>query len=355
VDCLVPADGWVARTFSAVGAVAVGRYEALTYARRPLDLVRMAGRLAGEVRGLRMAIRRRRADRVVVVSTSLPSALVAARLERAPAIVYAAEIQHRGGSAARRASARLLIRATALLADSIVCCSQTVASQYPAATVAAVAPPPIDPDLAAGDRARGRARLELGDEPCVLVVGALSHGRGQDIAIRALAAVRRSIPDARLVVVGDPHPRPADIEFAAELRALAGATGVEDAVVFAGTTDAMADLYAAADVVVNPARVPEGFGRVAPEALVAGRPVVATRVGAIEEVLRDGVTAVLVPPEDPERLAAEVVRLLHDPDLATRLVTAGRAHALERYSVAADIAAWKGALEKLPVRTPRGR
>lgn len=355
MHCLVPADDWVARTYGAFGDVAIGRYAALTYARSPLELARLTRRLAWEVRGFRAAIRRRRPHRVVVVSTSLPSALIAARLERVPVVVYAAEIQHRDRSRARGAWGHLLVRATALAADTIVSCSRTVASQYPARKASAVTYPPIEPELAAGDRVRGRARLGLGEEPCVLTVGALSHGRGQDVAIRALAAVRRSVPDARLAIVGKPHPRPVDIEFAAELRGVARAAGVEDAVVFVGATDAVADLYAAADVVVNPARVPEGFGRVAPEALVAGRPVVATRAGAVEEVLRDGVTGVLVPPEDPDRLAAEVVRLLRDADLAARLVSAGRADALERFTVAADLAVWNRALRQLPVRTPRGR
>src|SRR5262249_23569646 len=83
-----------------------------------------------------------------------------------------------------------------------------------------------------------------------------------------------------------------------------------------------------ADVCVVPSRWEEAFCLAAAEPLARGRPVVATRVGAIPELVRDGVTGLLVPRRDPPALAAAIRRLLETPELASALGRAGRAHVL---------------------------
>ncbi|HEX8066172.1 MAG TPA: glycosyltransferase family 4 protein [Thermoleophilaceae bacterium] len=362
VETIVPQPGAVADEYAALGPVSVARHESLTFARRPPEAARLARRLARDVRGFRGAIRRRRPDLVLAITTTLPALAVAARLEGVPVVVYAAEIYDQGwkGSRLPPTAGRLLAELTARSADGIVCPSPAVAAQFPrrAGIPVAVAHPPIDGSYAHGDRERGRERYGVrGADPCVAVVGALSRGRGQDVALRALRLVRRRLPAARLLLVGAPHPRPVDLEYAAELRALAGELGVADAVVFAGATASIPDVYASADLVVNPARVAESFGRVAAEALVASRPVVASRVGALEEVVRDGVDGVLVDPDDPEALAAAIVALWEDPGLRERLVTAGREAVAARFTVEANREAWRTVLERVVpgLSTPRGR
>jgi glycosyltransferase involved in cell wall biosynthesis len=351
VDFVVPEPGAAATTYGELGPVAVGRYGALVYARGTRERLRLARGLIRDVRTFRHELRRRRPDVVIAVTTVLPAVVVAARLERVRSVVYAAEVyaQDWKGSLALRLWGTLLAGATASLADGVVCCSQTVADQFRFAsrrTRLEVAYPPIGEDYADGDRRRGRERYGLGDtRPVIAVVGNLSRGRGQDVALRALPLVRRSLPEARLLVVGLPHPRPVDREYAAELRRLADELGVAGDVVFAPPTDAMADVYAAADVVVNPARFAEPFGRVAPEALVAGRPVVASRVGALPEVIRDGVDGLLVAPDDPAQLAAAVIRCIDDPDAAARMVESGRRRVRERFGHEQDLAAWTAVLE----------
>jgi glycosyltransferase involved in cell wall biosynthesis len=311
---------------------------------------------ARDVRLFRRELRRRRPDIVVAVTTVLPALLVAARLERVPAVVYAAELYGQEWKAAPllRIWGGLLARTTAALSRGVVGCSQAVAAQFPAArgTPVEVAYPPIAREYAEGDRERGRARFGVEDaQPCLAVVGSITRARGQDVAVRALVRVRERHPAARLLVVGAPHPRPVDIAFAEELHALAAQLGVAEAVSFAGPVTsghgvrAMADVYAAADIVINPARFAEPFGRVAPEALVAGRPVVATRVGAIPEAIRDGVDGLLVPRDDPDALTKAVLRLLDEPELAARLVASGRERVLERFGAEQDRAAWARVLE----------
>ncbi|MGH2589457.1 MAG: glycosyltransferase family 4 protein, partial [Actinomycetota bacterium] len=169
-------------------------------------------------------------------------------------------------------------------------------------------------------------------EPLVVAVGNVTRGRGQDILIRALPEIRRELPSARCAIVGSPFPRRKDLEFAAELPRIARELGVEDAVALVPGVERVADAYAAADVFVNPVRVPEAFGRASCEALLAGRPVVAAGVGAVPEVLRDGETAVLVPPDDPSALAAAVLGVLRDPERAERISARGRRDVLDRFA-----------------------
>ena len=94
----------------------------------------------------------------------------------------------------------------------------------------------------------------------------------------------------------------------------------------AGQRPDAAECVAAADVCVVPSRWEEAFCLAAAEALARGRPLVATRVGAIPELVQDGVTGLLVPPASPTALAAAVLRLLEAPALAAALGQAGRAH-----------------------------
>lgn len=352
LETLVPEPGWVADEYGRLGAVTVARYGALAYARRPAAVAATARRFATEVRGFRAAFRARRPDLVVVVTSSLPAALLAARLERIPALVYAAEIHDQlwKRSRARRLWGALLARGTLRAAGAVVCNSRAVAAQFGAAGTdrVTVAYPAIGEDVAGGDRDGWRRRHGLEDaDPCLLVVGAISRGRGQDVAVRALQSVRERHPRARLALVGEPHPRPVDLAYAEELRELARELGVADAVVFAGVTDRIADAYAAADVVLNPARLEEAFGRVAPEALVAGRPVAATRVGAVEEVVRDGETGLLVAPGDPEALAGAALRLHEDAELRGRLVEAGRADVRARFTAERNRAVFARAIERV--------
>jgi glycosyltransferase involved in cell wall biosynthesis len=95
--------------------------------------------------------------------------------------------------------------------------------------------------------------------------------------------------------------------------------------------DEMPPRYHDATVAVMPS-LEEGFGLPLAEAMAAGLPTVATRVGGMPEIVVEGETGLLVPPADADALAAAIVRVLADPELARRLGNAGRARAVERYS-----------------------
>jgi glycosyltransferase involved in cell wall biosynthesis len=348
VSFLFPEDGDAAAEYRALGPVGIAPYSALTYARTPPAAARAVRDLARDVRTFRRELRRLRPDLLVAVTTVLPAALAAARIEGVPAVVYAAEVysQPWKRSPALELWGAGLARGTARLASGLVCCSRLVAAQFPDGRVPlAIAYPPVGGEYAGGDRAAARARFGCEDaDPCIAVVGNLSRGRGQDLGIRALAEVRRVAPAARLLLVGAAHPRPVDRAYAGELRALARDLGVEGAVAFTGSVPAIAGVYAAADVVVNPARTAESFGRVAAEALVAGRPPVTTDVGAVREVIRDGVDGIVVPPERPDAIAAAVLGLWRDPERARRLAAAGAERVRSRFGPEQDLAAWRSVI-----------
>jgi glycogen(starch) synthase len=150
----------------------------------------------------------------------------------------------------------------------------------------------------------------------VLFVGRLHRQKGVDTLIRALPLLP---PAASVLLVGDGPERPA-------LQRLAGELGVADRVTVTGFLPhgMVPGLVAGADVVVLPSRYEE-LGTALVEAMAAGRPVVATRVGGIPELVRDGVDGLLVPPDDPEALAKAVIRVLANPVLAAELGASGRA------------------------------
>jgi glycosyltransferase involved in cell wall biosynthesis len=165
------------------------------------------------------------------------------------------------------------------------------------------------------------------------VVGRIEPDKGGEDAVAALPAIRRVRDDARLVFLGASPPGDRHVET---LRSLAAAVGVAEAVLFAGDRPEAASLLAAFDLVLHPSRH-EALPRVLIEALFAGVPVVASAVGGIPEVIESGRCGLLVPPRDPEALAAAAATLAGDPELRRRFGEQGRARARELFSIEAMV------------------
>ena len=183
-------------------------------------------------------------------------------------------------------------------------------------------PPALDPG------ARVAARAALGqppDGPLVGVVGRSVRQKGIDVLLEAFPSVALKHPGARLVVIGDGPQRPALVARARRL-------GLGDLVTFTGWVEDAIRLMPACDVIVVPSRW-EGFGLAALEAMGCARPVVASWVGALPEVVVDGQTGVLVPPEDAVALASAIAGLLDDPERAAALGAAGHARLVRSFTV----------------------
>jgi glycosyltransferase involved in cell wall biosynthesis len=168
-------------------------------------------------------------------------------------------------------------------------------------------------------RPTAEVRTSLGLAPgrrLVAAAGRLTPEKGFADLIAAADALP---PDVDILVFGDGPER-------ARLEAQRAALRTGARVQLAGHRPDAAECVAAADVCVVPSRWEEAFCLAAAEPLARGRPLVATRVGAIPELVRDGVTGVLIPPADPGALAAAIQRLLDAPGLAAALGQSGRAH-----------------------------
>lgn len=164
-------------------------------------------------------------------------------------------------------------------------------------------------------RAAVRAELAAGEDELVLfAAGALVERKGIDVLLEALERLGAAGP--RLWVAGD-GPE------AGALAARADALGLQARVAWLGRRTDVPDLLAACDIFVMPSRA-EGLGVAALEAMAAGRPVVASRVGGLGEVVIDGRTGRLVPPGDPAALAAALAELGPDESSRSALGAAGR-------------------------------
>lgn len=160
----------------------------------------------------------------------------------------------------------------------------------------------------------------------LLAVSRLERQKGIDVAIEALALIRLHHPQAVLVVLGRGR-----LEH--ELLALAAELGVADAVYLPGSVGDVTDWLRRAELLVHPARW-EGFGLALLEAMLAELPVVASSVSSIPEIVVDGATGLLVPPDDAGRLASAIDTLLADPARRAAYGRAGLARVRDRFSVA---------------------
>jgi glycosyltransferase involved in cell wall biosynthesis len=169
---------------------------------------------------------------------------------------------------------------------------------------------------------------EYGMEPGSQIVGVVARlepEKGHPTLLEAWPAVLRSVPDAYLLIVGEGSRRDS-------LEALARDLHIAHRVVFTGRRDDVPAVTAALDVAVLPSyREAQGLSIL--EALALSRPVVASDVGGIPEVITDGVTGLLVPPHDADSLAAAIVRLLRDHSYADTLGRAGHDMVHDRFDI----------------------
>ena len=175
---------------------------------------------------------------------------------------------------------------------------------------------------------RGESRRILGIGPDRFAVGWIGRMTGvkrTDDVLRAFRRLRDRGVEACLCMIGDGPDRPAVERRAHEL-------GIMRDTLFLGYQEEVAPFYAAFDAMILPS-INEGTPVSAIEALAAGRPVVATRVGGVPDVVRDGEDGFLVEAGDVDALAERLARLASDPELRERLGAAGRARVVPRYSV----------------------
>jgi len=176
----------------------------------------------------------------------------------------------------------------------------------------------------------------------VAMAGQAVPRKGHDVFVAAVAEARREVPELSAIAVcadwGDGSAWTRQIHA----QARSGGTRV------VGEIASVASLFEAADIVVVPSRR-EPFGRVAVEGMLAARPVIASDVDGLSEIVDPGRTGLLVQPDDPEALAAAVVTLARDPELRKEMGRAGRARARERFTPERVADALRAAYATLPL------
>jgi glycosyltransferase involved in cell wall biosynthesis len=238
-----------------------------------------------------------------------------ARRGHRPAVVVTVHNLVLDEAAGRAAPAlRVLERRLPARVDGVIAVSDEIAGYLNAERVTMIGPLGPRPK-AVRTPAATRAALGLtADAPLIVAVARLHPQKGLDVLLAAMPRVLQAVPAAVLAVVGEGP-------LAASLRSDASRLGLDAHVRFAPPTNP-ADELAAADVVAIPSRWESG-PLVLGEAMLLGRPVVATPVGSVQELIADGATGWLVPVGDPSALAAGLIDALTNTEDAARRAAAG--------------------------------
>jgi glycosyltransferase involved in cell wall biosynthesis len=195
-----------------------------------------------------------------------------------------------------------------------------------------------------GKKSRGKCSASghfgLGPhDKVVLSVGRLHRQKGYDCLIRATATVKREVATVKVLIVGEG-------EGENDLKNLVKSLDLSKEVIFTGLCLDVGKLYNFTSLFVLPS-LWEGMPNAVLEAMAAAKPVVATRVGGVPELVVDGETGILVPPENPEALARAIADLLKNSNQANRMGNAGRIRVQEHFSLTEMVAKTDRLYQKL--------
>lgn len=228
-------------------------------------------------------------------------------------------------STLRRAVYRAMDRSTLPLTARVLCVADALAREYRARVT--VIPNGVDVnelDAARGDTRQIRRGLGLGAGPVIGFVGRLTPQKDPMTFLRSVTAIRRELPSTMALVVGDGPLR-------AALALEAARVGLGAHCVFTGARSDVPALLDTMDVFVL-SSVSEGSPFVLLEAMAMARPVVATTVNGVIEIVQHGVSGTLVAPGDPSSIAGAVLDLLRHPERARTMGAAARARVADRFS-----------------------
>ena len=179
------------------------------------------------------------------------------------------------------------------------------------------------------ERAETRLKLNIANhDKVVLFLSLLSKQKGTDIAIKALNELTDNNKNIKLIIAGDG-------EYLEEARLLVNRLNLESSVIFAGfvRNEDTVQYYNASDIFIFPTLRLESFGIVIAEAMACGKPVIASDVGCIPDVIDNGINGILIPIGDFKELARQINLLLDDPQYSTMLTQNARRKALERFGL----------------------
>lgn len=280
--------------------------------------------------------------------------LAARRARRRPVFLTTFHGVYGHGSSLKRWYNSVMLRGEVVIANSQFIADHLRSVYGVEASRIVVAPRGVDTDLfdpsAVSDRdtATLRNSFAADDRPLLVYVSRLSGWKGHAVLVEALEAVL-DLP-WRMVFAGGHDSENLRQDLAARI-----ASGpARDRIVLAGSRSDVPTLLKAADLAFSVATSPEAFGRAAIEAGAMETPVIATAHGGSLETVRHGETGWLVPPKDPQALAAAIRAALADPEGGRALGRAARAHVLERFTTDMTLAAERSAYARV-LATREGR
>ena len=325
----LPLDGPLVGVLREAGArVAVMPFTVLRKALlSPRGLAKLSVQAAPEIARLRAVIRASRAEVVLTNTVTIPWWPVDASAAGVPVLAHVHEAEDTQRRIIRAGLNAPLLAASRIVANSGAARDALLEVQPHLASRTEV----VHNGVAGPDHPLEVLRRRSPSDPFrIAMVGRLSPRKGVDVALDAVGLLRRSGVDASLSVCGSVFPGYEWYE--GELRERAAQPDLDGHVELLGYVRPTWPVLEAADAVVVPSRA-EPFGNTAVEAMHAARPLVASRVQGLAEVVTDEVTGLLVPADDAEALAEALGSLATDPDLATRLAEQGEREAAERFSV----------------------
>ncbi len=328
VDVVLPHDGPLRPLIANRGArVEVHDFPVLRKALlRPAALVKLIFRAPAAVLRLRSRVRALDADLVYVNTVTIPFWMPAARLARIPVVCHV----HEAETALPR-PVRVLLTAPLLLAQHAVANSISTRHALVGALPMLTSRITVIHNGVPDEGTPAPLRMRQPSDPLRLaLVSRLSPRKGIDVALSAVASLRATGRDVTLDICGSPFTGYEWYEE--ELRSRAARQDLAGAVTFHGYVHPTRPVLDAADIVLVPS-FGESFGNAAVEGLLAARPVVASDVQALAEVIHHGQTGLLATPGSPDQLADAITTLADAPERAGAMAAAGRAAALRQFSV----------------------
>ena len=290
---------------------------------RFLRLIPLA--FGSSVRLLRL-LRRVRPDVVYANTMTIPLWAVLAKLVRCRSVVHV----HEAESELSRMM-RTLLTLPVLAGDTVITNSEAARRELVTAVPMLARRTSVIYNGVPDDGPLPRSHREVHDPITLALVGRLSPRKGTDVAVEAAAILRDQGRNLTLELCGSIFP---GYEWYEEqLHAQVADRALADMVRFRGYVARPAEVLARTDIVLVPSRT-EPFGNVAVEAMLAQRPVIASDIQGPAEIVRDGVTGILVPPDDPHALANAIARVADHPELGAELAANARRDAVRRFGVA---------------------
>jgi glycosyltransferase involved in cell wall biosynthesis len=324
--------------------------------RRPITLRSLAGRwiskAANFIKGfvvepLQIAcLLRREGIDIVHLNNSITSNhvwMLAARFARVACVSH-----ERGINASFSGRSRWLGRGL----DAVICISGAVQDNFARAGLYDLKLNTIynglDPEEMAPRRSRDEICQELGVDSAkrfVGIVGNVRHWKGQEVVIRALSRLGSKFDDVVCLIIGDADS--ANQQYRDHITNTLNELGLGGRVVITGYKVRVADYISVLEVLIHASVMPEPFGRVLLEGMALRKPIVASRGGAVPEVVVHEVTGLLFSPGNHDDLAASLERLLDDPEGAAAMGVAGYERLMAEFSIEQNVRATESLYERV--------